>query len=361
MLAGFAALAAWAALSSEWSLHPHTSVLEGERDLMYLAAVAAVLLSVDRTALPQLLAGALGGVTVICGYGLVTHVFFGHGPVPIQGNLLFEPLGYANGLGIYAAIGLLLAAGLALATTSWPARAVCAACAGILAPTLYLTESRAAMLALAAGLLVLVAFGRRMSRRVALLGAAAAVGLVVAVVLMHQTAEHGVLTMLFGENRPRYWRVAWRDFTENPVLGSGAGTFDEFWLDWRTVDSYARDAHTLYLETLAELGIPGLMLLLSALLPPLILLRRGRDPLRATATAGYVAYLIHTGVDWDWELPATTIAGLLCGSALLVSGRRAGARELSGRVRALLLLPITAVAIVALMRLHFGPGLPFAP
>jgi O-antigen ligase len=360
VVASFAALAAWAALSSQWSLHPHTSVLEGERGLVYVSAVAAVVLSVDRDALPQLLAGALGGVTVICGYGLVTHVFFGHGPVPIEGNLLFEPLGYANGLGIYAAIGLLLAVGLALATPGRIARGACAACVGILAPTLYLTESRAAMLALAAGLVVLLVFGRGMSRRVALLAAAAAVGLVVAVVLMHQASEHGFLTQLFGENRPRYWRVAWREFTENPIVGSGAGTFDEFWLDWRTVDSYARDAHSLYLETLAELGIPGLLLLLSALLPPLFVLRRGRDPLRATAAAGYVAYLIHTGVDWDWELPATTIAGLLCGTALLIEGRR-DARELSGRTRVALLLIIVVLAIVASTRLHSGPRLPFAP
>jgi O-antigen ligase len=361
VLVSLAALAVWAALSSQWSLHPHTSVLEGERDLVYLAAVASVLLSVDRTSLPQLLAGALGGVTVICGYGLVTHLFFGHGPVTIQGNLLFEPLGYANGLGIYAAIGLLLAAGLAVATPWTPARVACLGCIGILAPTLYLTESRAAMLALAAGVVVLLAFGRRMSRPVALGAAAAAVGLVIAVVLMHQTGERSLVTELFGENRPRYWHVAWREFTENRVLGSGAGTFDEFWLDWRTVSSYARDAHNLYLETLAELGIPGLLLLLSALLPPLFVLRRGRDPLRATAAAGYVAYLIHTGVDWDWELPATTIAGLLCAAALLVDGRGDDARELSARTRVALFLLIVVLTVVAFVRLHSGPRLPFAP
>lgn len=361
VLMSLAALAAWAALSSQWSLHPHTSVLEGERDLVYLAALAAVLLSVDRTSLPQLLAGALGGVTVICGYGLVTHLFFGHGPVTIQGNLLYEPLGYANGLGIYAAIGLLLAAGLALATPWMPARVACLGCIGILAPTLYLTESRAAMLALAAGVVVLLGFGRRMSRPVALGAAAAAIGLVIAVVLMHQTGERSLVAELFGENRPRYWHVAWREFTENRVLGSGAGTFDEFWLDWRTVSSYARDAHNLYLETLAELGIPGLLLLLSALLPPLLVLGRGRDPLRATAAAGYVAYLIHTGVDWDWELPATTIAGLLCAAALLVGGRGDDARELSARTRVALFSLIVVLAIVTLVRLHSGPRLPFAP
>jgi len=360
VLAALAALAVWAAVSSQWSLHPRTSLLEGERDVVYLAAMAAVLLSVDRAALPQLLAGALAGVTVICGYGLGTHIFFGHGPVPIQGNLLFEPLGYANGLGIYAAIGLLLAAGLWVATPWRIARVACSACGAILVPTLYLTSSRAAMVALAAGLVVLLAFAPGIPRPLLFVAAAAAVGLVIGVMLMHQASEQSLVEQLIGQNRPHYWHVAWREFTANPVLGSGAGTFDEFWLDWRTVDSYARDAHTLYLETLAELGVVGLALLLSALLPPLFALRRGRDPLRATAAAGYVAYLIHAGVDWDWELPAVTIAGLLCGAALLVDGRR-DAPEISGRTRALLLVPIVVLAVVALMRLQSGPRLPFAP
>jgi hypothetical protein len=49
-----------------------------------------------------------------CGAGVISYVFVGHALNPIEGNLLFEPLGYANGQGIYAAIGILLAVGLAL-------------------------------------------------------------------------------------------------------------------------------------------------------------------------------------------------------------------------------------------------------
>lgn len=358
VLCSLAALAVWTALSSYWSVDPATSVLDGERTVVYLAAVAAVLLSVDRSALMQLLAGALAGVTAICVYGLATYFLHGHETNPIQGNLLFEPLGYANGLGIYAAIGLLLAAGLAQATLNLVGRAACLASATALGPALYLSSSRAAMVALAAGLVVLLVFGAPVSRPLAVVGSASAVALVVGVVLMQ--SEQGFLGQLLGENRPRYWHVAWRQFTEHSVLGSGAGTFDEFWLDWRTVDSFARDAHNLYLEKLAELGPLGLALLLSALIPPLFVLRLGRDPLRAAAAAGYVAYLIHAGVDWDWELPAVTIAGLLCGSALLVAGRR-DEPELSDRTRALLLVPVLVLAALALVRLQTGPRLPFAP
>jgi hypothetical protein len=75
-----------------------------------------------------------------------------------------------------------------------------------------------------------------------------------------------------------------------------------------------RDAHSLYLETLAELGLLGLALLGLALAPPLLAAFRGAS---AAAAGGYVAFLVHAGLDWDWELPAVTLAGLLCGAALI--------------------------------------------
>ena len=353
-LAAFAALVVWTAFSSQWSFHPRTSLLEGERTLLYLTAAAALLVCVERSSLPLLLAGALAGMTTICAYGLVTYLVHGRVYHPIEGRLLFEPLGYANGLGIYSAIGLLLAAGLALATR----RIVCLAPAVVLLPVLYYTSSRAAMVALAAGVVVLLTFGPRIPRSVAGFLGVAAAGLLVAVVFVQR--EQGLARHLVGEQRPRYWHVAWRQYEAHPWLGSAAGTFDEYWLRWRTVPSYARDAHSLYLETLAELGPLGLALLLAALLLPLLALGRRRDPLLATAAAGYVAYLIHAAVDWDWELPAVTVAGLMCGMALLVAARR-DAPELGGRARASLAAIAFGVAILALVRLHTGPALPFAP
>ena len=74
------------------------------------------------------------------------------------------------------------------------------------------------------------------------------------------------------------------------------------------------DAHSLYLETLAELGLVGLGLLVLVLAPPLAGAFRGAS---AAAAGGYVAFLVHAGVDWDWEMPAVTIAGLFCGAALM--------------------------------------------
>jgi O-antigen ligase len=355
------ALTAWTAASWWWSDTPATSILEGERDVVYLAAVAAVLLALERESIAVLLGGVLGGITTVAGYGLGTYLLYGrHHLNPIEGKLLFEPLGYANALGIYAAIGILLTIGLALSLRPPLLRLACLAPVGILAPSLYLTDSRAAELSLALGLVVLVRFGRRIPRALAAaigVGAAAAVA-AVAFAIAHQ--EHNLAARLAGANRPHYWHVAWHEVELNPWLGSGAGTFERYWLLYRPVSSFARDAHSLYLETLAELGPIGLALLLVALGLPLLVLRGRRDPLLATAAAAYAAYLLHTGVDWDWELPAVTLTGLICGASLLVGARSEDAPELRPWERLALVAPVAALAILALVRLETGPKLPFA-
>src|SRR5262249_6943739 len=75
-------------------------------------------------------------------------------------------------------------------------------------------------------------------------------------------------------------------------------------------------------ETLAELGPPGLALLLATLVSPLVAaVRARRHPLVPAASGAYVALLAHAGVDWDWEMTAVTLTGLFCGAALLVAAR----------------------------------------
>ena len=143
------------------------------------------------------------------------------------------------------------------------------------------------------------------------------------VVLLLLTAPHVSLG-----DRPAYWNVALADASEHVVVGSGAGSFDDYWLEHRTIPAYVRDAHSLYLETVAELGIVGLALLLSTLGAPLVAAARARKrKIVATAAGGYSAFLVHAGLDWDWEMPVTTIAGLACGAALLVA--RADRRDRS--------------------------------
>jgi O-Antigen ligase len=142
------------------------------------------------------------------------------------------------------------------------------------------------------------------------------------------------LFSLSGSNRSEYWRVAWREVGDHPWLGGGAGSYQRFWLRHRSADLPVRDAHSLYLETLAELGPLGLALLLCALATPLAAIGPARrSPLAAAALGAYVAFLVHAGIDWDWEMTAVTLAALACGIALLLAARGAETRPLGRRTR----------------------------
>jgi hypothetical protein len=355
----FAALTVWTGLSARWSDQFTTSLLEAERDLVYLVAAGAILVALERSAVGQLLAGIVAGVTAVSLYGLGKFVIGGHPLNPIEGNLLFDPIGYANGFGIYAALGIVLAIGLALAAHRARDRAAALASLLVLVPTLYLTSSRGADVAAAAGVATIAAASRRVSRRAVALLTVPALAAVLAVIAV-SSSEHGLAAKLAGANRPHYWHVAWKEFRLNPLTGSGAGTFDSFWLHYRPVDSFARDAHSLFVETLGELGPLGLALLLLALAVPLLALRSRGDPLLAAAAGGYVAFVVHAGVDWDWELPAVTIPGLACGAVLLVTSRRENGAGLGPHTRFALVAVAVALAVVAIVRLGTGPSLPFA-
>jgi cytochrome c-type biogenesis protein CcmH/NrfG len=126
-----------------------------------------------------------------------------------------------------------------------------------------------------------------------------------------------------GSYRVDLWKSAWRQYEANPVLGGGAGSFEQHWLADRPFEHKVRDAHSLYFETLSELGPLGLALLLLTLgVPVAAALVSRRHPLVPAAFAAYVAYLVHAGIDWDWELPALTVLALLCGTTMLASARR---------------------------------------
>jgi hypothetical protein len=302
-----AALVAWTSLSALWSLDEGDSLLEAQRTLVYLALVAAAAVLGG-----SLLAGTLVGITAVCAWAVGQRLLVGPPDPPdvFEGTLLQEPIGYANGLGGLAAIGLVVALSLLARERRRPFLVLLLA---LFAVTLVWTGSRAGIVAAAVGgaLGLALALGRlRLARLV--VGAA---GLALALALALPAGSLADDLARHGGDRPWYWHVAWEEVRVAPLAGQGAGTFHLSWLELRPIDASVQDAHSLYLEMLAELGAVGLALLLLALAPPLVVALRGaRFP---AAAAGYVAFLFHAGVDWDWELPAVTVAGLLCGAQLL--------------------------------------------
>ena len=144
------------------------------------------------------------------------------------------------------------------------------------------------------------------------------------------------------EPRTSLWGVAWHQFERHVAFGSGAGTFALAWARSGLIETRggALDAHSLYLETLAELGLVGLVLLLLFLLLPL--LRARRAPIAAGA---YMVFLVHAGLDWDWEMPAVILAGLCCGAAALAADA-AQPRPVTPRTR--MTIVVLAIALGAL-------------
>jgi O-antigen ligase len=126
------------------------------------------------------------------------------------------------------------------------------------------------------------------------------------------------------------WNVAWRQFKSTPAVGQGAGTFQNTWAQHRPTGDVVRDAHSLYMETLDELGIVGLLLLLAVILTVLVrTASRARGPTRplyAAVFAVLLAWAIHAGFDWDWEMPVVTLIFFVLGGFVL-----AGSQERFGR------------------------------
>lgn len=124
--------------------------------------------------------------------------------------------------------------------------------------------------------------------------------------------ERSRLTDPANNGRLDNWRVALDAFEEEPVIGTGAGTYAITWARDRPIKNKLKveDAHSLYIEMLSELGVPGLILMLTAVLLVLAGFARGLGgPARhvhgALLAAG-TAWALHAGIDWDWELAAVT-------------------------------------------------------
>jgi O-antigen ligase len=121
-------------------------------------------------------------------------------------------------------------------------------------------------------------------------------------------------------NRYSYWRVALDTFVDRPIQGIGSGAFVVEWLQHRDVDDPTREPHSLYLGTLAELGLVGFATLMAFLWGIASAARElwRRDLGPATGpVAALVLFGAHAGIDWDWEMPALTMVALALAAALV--------------------------------------------
>lgn len=181
------------------------------------------------------------------------------------------------------------------------------------------------------------------------------------------TTERTRLTNVGNNGRLDHWRVAVKAFEARPTLGHGAGTYQLLWAQYRRYPFAANDGHSLYIEVLGELGVVGLALVVLAVVAILITFARsarGRDRyLFAALFAVGLAWALHAGIDWDWEVPAVTLWFFAFGGLATAALRRGHLRGpppstavRTGLALALLLLAVLP-ALTALSQHRLDDGL----
>jgi len=135
------------------------------------------------------------------------------------------------------------------------------------------TASRGGLIAMGAALGVGVLLGGRWRIRmlVLLIVGAASVGIYFNLLASTSVRQH--LSSSSSTGRTDLWRVGWRMFESNPVVGVGAGNFPTAAIHYvqsagpltraDLIVNVPHVTHNLYLDVLDELGIPGLLLFLS--------------------------------------------------------------------------------------------------
>ena len=135
--------------------------------------------------------------------------------------------------------------------------------------------------------------------------------------------------------RHDFYRVAIDAFEEEPVAGNGAGTYQFSWVKLRSIATPVHNAHSLYLEAFAELGLIGGLLVLGMVG---FLLWTGFSAWRhssgiarernAALLAAALALAVGMAIDWFWEIAALGAVFFLASGALLAArcGQLASAR-----------------------------------
>jgi O-Antigen ligase len=148
------------------------------------------------------------------------------------------------------------------------------------------------------------------------------------------TGDPALRLTTLGGTRGALWGAAVDGFSRHPLGGTGAGTYEFVWNRDQRRTYFVRDAHSLYFESLVELGLPGALLIVAVL--TVLLLAVGRralrvgDPRGAGAavgcTAAFLVFCVAAGVDWMWESTAVTALALAAAATVAAAGAGAPVR-----------------------------------
>ena len=131
----------------------------------------------------------------------------------------------------------------------------------------------------------------------------------------HSTATTTHLLASSGSGRWQFWGAAMSEFRAHPLQGGGAGSWNAWWLEHGSLPGvFSEYAHSLYLESLSELGIIGLLLIGGAVLVAVAgairaALELASGEIAAAAACG-IAFFAAAAYDWVWQLAGIAVVGV---------------------------------------------------
>jgi hypothetical protein len=160
-----------------------------------------------------------------------------------------------------------------------------------------------------------------------------------------------------GNGRWQMWSAAIDQWQHHRTVGNGAGSFAEWWARHGSTSVSIKDAHSLYLETLGELGLVGFLILASIFVTGTsVAVRRSliagkKRVTTAALSAVFGAYMADVAFDWMWELTVVSVVAFTV-LALALSSHRPREQSPVPKVkrrlpRLLRVAPIAATVIVA--------------
>jgi len=260
----------WSALSAAWAFRPGDALATTYRYALDFLLVPIVFSAVrNREQAKAVIAGFIIGAVGSGAYGIIHAT----PSSALQVGRLTGALGEANQQATVLVAAIALSVGMFGVVRRSPALKLAALVAGAVAfASLVQTESRAGLLSFGCVLLAGLVFGGRWRRQAAFLVVLGALAVGGYFFVIASNSALNRVTSSDTSGRSSLWTVAWRAVEAHPLLGVGAGNFQDVSAHYLqtpgliTAAIYIVDipkvVHNIYLEALADTGIPGLVFVL---------------------------------------------------------------------------------------------------
>ena len=206
-----------------------------------------------------------------------------------------------------------------------------------------LTESRGALVAFVIAILIYILFLKGKDKKFSLISFAILIGAILIVVLIKKDifipifrsfADRIKVMFSFFQgkweeslgDRVIMVKDSFRILKDKPFLGTGDGTYQYVYAEYRTIYFFSKFPHSIFFQILDELGILGGVAFLYMII---LLLKKGFQVFRVNYTpisvglyAGLAGLFFHALVDFDWSLMFMPLIFFYLFAVLLSSGKK---------------------------------------